>query len=347
MALAMFNPQMSFADWKKCSSCPMVCHLDYRCVILNGKAYMALTPPGLICDREKLGVFNLNFDTWEVVDVPSMYFSLATYHFQLVLVGGREWLSTPGGGNVLLPTNKLWVSGDEGKTWSYSLLPPMPTKRYGASAVSYGSDPEYLIVAGGVHVDPSEIVQSVLCLQVEVLREGLWYTVQPLSMPCVRIKSVICGEYWYFIGERYSGDKALYLPQEAYNYNDNQFGLCVNLNALLAGTDEDVTSKAGGDNIVWREFQIPYSSYPVYPVSFGGHLLTILKRKSTVICAYHPPTQSWIDVQSAPVYRPTVITALTSEQLLMMGNCGGYKATLKGVCHVILTPSDPVKLKTS
>ena len=70
-------------------------------------------------------------DSWEVIDSPNFWPALTTYHDQLVLVGGNG--DDDSDDDEL--TNRLWVLQDGLRTWTQP-LPPMPTRRRGASAVS-------------------------------------------------------------------------------------------------------------------------------------------------------------------------------------------------------------------
>ena len=107
-------------------------------------------------------------DTWETLQSPTYYSALTTYHNKLLLVGGME-AST---GQI---TNQLWVF-EEGEQTLTQPLPPMPTRRSRASAVS---TQDHLIVAGGCgHLDT-----------VEVFDGQQWVTADPLPMRCCNMKS--------------------------------------------------------------------------------------------------------------------------------------------------------------
>ena len=67
-----------------------------------------------------------------------MHSALTTYHNKLLLVGGRE-------ASTGQTTNQLWVFEEGEQTWNQP-LPPMPTRRNGASAVS---TQDHLIIVGG------------------------------------------------------------------------------------------------------------------------------------------------------------------------------------------------------
>lgn len=123
-------------------------------------------------DQDELFAFSLDFCECKELSLPNKIrnSSLTHWHSQLVLVGGLE----PDD----YSTNKLWVS-DDGFNWKQS-LPPMRTKRHGASAISTGGSPEYLVVAGGLTRTSSDVHCMEKLDVVEVLVNEEWFMVQPL-----------------------------------------------------------------------------------------------------------------------------------------------------------------------
>ena len=130
---------------------------DVRCVFLNGKLYVGgrHLSSG---NHAKLYVSSADLASWMVVATPSYYFALTTYNSQLVVAGGMDVATEE-------ITNKLWTSSN-GTYWQ-STLPPMPTKRISASAMSL-RHPECIIVAGGEKSDDFP------CGIVEVYWEKQW-----------------------------------------------------------------------------------------------------------------------------------------------------------------------------
>ena len=111
-------------------------------------------------------ISSTDLSSWTALTTPTSGYALAIYHSQLVLVGGRS----------IQPTNKLWTY--TGRNWQPS-LPPMPTQRYGVSAIVIGS-PERLVVAGGRGGDSSNVAHDNPLSVVEVLTEDQWSVVQSL-----------------------------------------------------------------------------------------------------------------------------------------------------------------------
>ena len=98
-----------------------------------------------------------------------------------MLVGGREYVGEWRDGPV---TNKLWTLSQHDQ-WKET-LPPMTTKRCGASAVQYADN---ILVAGGGddgYVDIVNIVDIV-----EVYNGHHWAKAQCLPTPCYGIKSTV------------------------------------------------------------------------------------------------------------------------------------------------------------
>ena len=109
-----------------------------QAVVLNNKVYVG---GGFTLDcttSSNIYIYDPTIDTWETLQSPTRYSTLTTYHNKLLLVGGLE-VSTDEA------TNQLWVFEEGEQTWTQP-LPPMPTRRRGASAVS---TQDHLIVAGG------------------------------------------------------------------------------------------------------------------------------------------------------------------------------------------------------
>lgn len=97
-------------------------------------------------------------------------FGLGVYKSNLVMLGGCALVE----GQIQM-LNEAFVSHD-GMHWQNS-LPPMPTQRAYPILISVGEEPECLVVASGM--DAVEMLTTV-----EVLVEGQWCTIEPLTVPC-------------------------------------------------------------------------------------------------------------------------------------------------------------------
>ncbi|MCG8621144.1 MAG: hypothetical protein MJE68_03945, partial [Proteobacteria bacterium] len=113
-----------------------------QAVCLKDKVYVGggVTTESSFRPDARLYIYTPATDEWTTLDTPVYFFALTTYHSQLVLVGGEEYV----GEDVLgEPTNKLWILSEDGQ-WQET-LPPMPTPRTDTSAVSHG---DHLLVIG-------------------------------------------------------------------------------------------------------------------------------------------------------------------------------------------------------
>ena len=165
---------------------------------------------------------------------PTHESALTTYQGRLVMVGGREVATGD--------TNKLWSLQDDG-TWAED-LPPMPTRRRSASAVSSG---HHLLVAGGMGEDRRETA-------VEVFDGKRWSTTEPLPKPgFFDMKSALLNGEWYLMG----------------GWRQGRSVFSASVAALLASA-----RKVEGTHSVWRILPVaPLEKSS--PAAFGSLLLAI------------------------------------------------------------------------
>jgi hypothetical protein len=126
----------------------------------------------------RLYIYTLATDAWTTLDTPVYLFGLTTYHSQLVLVGGREYVGENIDGEL---TNKLWTLSEDGQ-WQET-LPPMPTSCSDASAVSHG-DHLLMISANKVHV----------------YNGHHWASAQHPPQLLYSIRSTVFNGHWYLMG---------------------------------------------------------------------------------------------------------------------------------------------------
>ena len=177
--------------WRKCSSLPV--HMrDAQAVWLGDKLYVGGgRSSGSRRDKAKLYIHTPTTDTWSHIDTPVYYFALVTYHSQLVLVGGTEFVGEYEDGTV---TNKLWTLTEHDQ-WRET-LPVMTIKRYRASAVEFADN----IIVGGGWGDKS----------VEVYNGHHWAEAQCLPNPCYDMKSTILNGHWYLMGGVGQGEEVYF-----------------------------------------------------------------------------------------------------------------------------------------
>ncbi len=231
------------------------------------------------------------------METPTRYCALTTYHSQLVLIGGLVASSD----EAIKVTNKLWISEhDTIMNWKSSLLPPMPTRRWGSSAVTTGT-PESIIVAGGRGEDGAVLDT------VEALVQEQWSTCQPLPKPRYAMHSTIHNGKLYLMGGYRQGYAVFYCD----------------LVSLISSSQCEQTLATS----LWNQIDAcePYS----IPVSMGQHLIAMRRNP---INAFSPPTKSWIHVEDLPVgVTSKAAIVLPNGVLFMIGNgAKGKSVAFKG-----------------
>ena len=234
-----------------------------------------------------------DFGSWVTLPTPLESFAVASYRSQLVLVGGREAATQ-------IISGKLWETGDAGKSWQPSPLPPMPTKRHSVTVVNSGS-PESLVVAGGMGT------QHELRYEVEVLKDDQWFAVQPLPFPCpTTLKYAIHDSCLYFL-EVYP-DCPSHVAG-AYCKLDSLFASCTS-------TDDDTVPDSRD---LWMELYTRNDMVDM--ASFGQRLTTFAHPRE--INAFSPFTQRWFHVGDMPftMYpNNTTCATLPSGELAVMSS---------------------------
>ena len=271
---------------------------DAQAVVLGSKVYIGGGNFGPKLASSKLLIYDFTEDSWDKLDTPTEWYALATYHSQLVLVGGVCPESGRG-------TNQLWVL-DKGK-WTKP-LPPMKTKRFQASAVSMD---DHLIVAGGCVASDVGLLD-----EVEVYDGNSWRYVQPLPKACSRMVSVLFDGEWYLAGGLGQGRKVYHTSVESLvsiHIEDTYPRF------MVAGTPE------GGDAVltsVWKDTVLDAPLEHSAPIEIRKHLVTVGGGNpySSAIHAYFPETNSWEQVGDLPVicYSPCTVV-LPTDELLMVG----------------------------
>ena len=238
------------------------------------------------------------------IPLPREHMALTTYQSKFVTVGGRH-------PDTRKLTNKLWTS-DTGEHWQASLF-PMPTERYDTTAVSIGSSPQYLVVAGG---NDSEHILNV----VEVLVGEQWNTVDPLPRTLSACQLTLHDENLYLVG---------------------RFVMCYTIcickcNSLISSCG-DAENSSPTSSALWREFEVSTSF--VANASYGQRLISIFS--DFTIAAYSSMNQSWVEATSEVndiegIGFPTSAVVLPTGELLVYCNIDiAYRVKLSGERYVV------------
>ena len=243
-------------------------------------------------DIAKLYIHTPNTDTWSHIDTPVYYFSLITYHSQLVLVGGREFIGEYKHGTV---TNKLWTLTEHGP-WRET-LPPMIIRRSKVSAMEFADN---ILVAGGEDNNWRNVDI------VEIYNGHHWTKAQYLPKPYTNMKSAVLNGRWYLMGGEGLEKKVYY----------------ASLDSLVASC----RSSEKPPPSVWKRLpDVPHdhSSTAV----FGNRLIAVGGEypSSSSIHAYSPHTKSWVHVGDMPVRLDSTCTAVLPTGDLMV--IGGWSNT--------------------
>ena len=307
MQVDILHPLASL-KWRECRRLPVGMG-EAQAVWLGDKLYVGegLTS-GSYRDAARLYIYTPTTDTWSEIDSPVYYFALITYHSQLVLVGGGEYVDEWRDGPV---TNKLWtLTGHD--QWRET-LPPMTTKRHSASAVEFADN---IIVAGGA--DNWRGIDII-----EVYNGHHWAKAQCLPKPSSDMKSTVLNGHWYLMGGGEQGKVVYY----------------ASLDSLVASCQPSEKPLPS----VWKRLpDVPHgrSSTAV----FGNRLIAVgggggYPSPSSSIHAYSPHTQSWVHVGDMPIGLHSTCTAvLPTGELMVIGGTSStsieqscvYKTSLNG-----------------
>ena len=281
-----------------------------QAVWLKDKVYVGggTASSGSRRDDARLYIYTPTTDTWDTpIDTPVYCFSLTTYHSQLVLVGGREYVSENDEGER---TNKLWTLSEDGQ-WQET-LPPMPTYLPSASVVSHG---DHLL----------EISDALFSNKVHVYNGHHWASAQYPPEWLDSIKSTV-NDHWYLMGR-----EGMFHPRETYVYS-------ASLDSLIASCQPSETSQPSS---VWKRLpDAPNKN--CYPAVFGNRLIAVgggLLSTTTSIHAYSSFTQSWVhigDISIPSSYAPPYAVVLPSNELMVMRGLKALKVTLKSKSLLIL-----------
>ena len=236
----------------------------------------------------KVYAFTTSTSSWsQLPDSPTSDCPLVIVNNLLTLVGGDHNRTT---------TNKLFsLTGEgSGRRWTKE-FPPMPTKRYGSTALCIGT---VLIVAGG---ESESFVkqQTVEVMNTETLQ---WSTAAHLPQPVSCAPGAVCGDHVYILSLE-SRFRSMYTcPVSAL------------IQSCRSRPTADVWNKVAAPPITWTTC-----------VSILGRLITIGGMDSndkpiTAVYMYSPDSDSWevVSHMATPRYR-CFAAILPNNQLMVVG----------------------------
>ena len=279
-----------------------------KVVWLKDKVYVGggSTLSGSRRARARLYIYTPTTDTWDTpIDTPVYYFSLTTYHSQLVLIGGKEYV--PDEYSEGEPTNKLWTLSEHGQ-WQET-LPPLPISCTFASAVSHG---DHLLVIDDDYPNNN----------VHVYNSHHWASAQHPPQQLFAIRSTIFNGHWYLIGRK------VVLSHEMHVYS-------ASLDSLIASCQPSKTSQPSS---VWKRLPDGPVGY-CYPAVFGNRLIVVgggggLLPTTTSLHAYFSFTLSWVKFNMGDTPLPLSVAipcavVLPSNELMVVRGWEAFKITLK------------------
>lgn len=156
----MLHPlSVTSLEWSKQKALPV--HMkDLQAVSFNGKLHVGGTAESHTLSAG-LYSYTSAVSLWEKINTPVYRFALASYHSQLLLIGGRVFI---GDDNAGPKTNTIFELV-KSEIIQHSHL---PTNRCDAFAVSFG---DVLVVAGGEYLSNIEIYDG-----------SMWWTIRH---PCI------------------------------------------------------------------------------------------------------------------------------------------------------------------
>ena len=288
---------LSSLEWRQCRGPPVDAD-GARAVWLKDKVYVGGgAASGSYRADTRLYIYCPATDTWTTLDTPVYWFALTTYHSQLVLVGGYEYVGENIDGDI---TNKLWTLSEDGQ-WQET-LPPLPTPcGIFVSSVSHG---DHLLVIG-IGDYPNKVY---------VFNGHHWASAQPPPQRMDYIKSTVFNGHWYLLGG------VLFSSQQTCVYS-------CSLDSLLVSCETSQPSS------LWKRLtNVP--SRDCYPAVFGNRLVAAGGRGSppthTSLYVYSSLTQPWVLVGgvSSTGFSPCAVV-LPSNELMVVRGQTAFKVTLK------------------
>ena len=259
-----------------------------QCVVIDSQLYVGGGNTNNY-KRELVFVYNSYQQEWSTLPpTPQIFFGLTSIHGKVVVIGG-----------VLYQTKKVTgqiVTYDkETEKWIQS-IPPMPTPRYRACAISNNST---TIAVGGLNSD-HECLNTV---EILVHNTNRWHSGIPLPAPRAALQCTVIDKRVYFMAGCYPSLNASHSMNTCY-YTD-----------YLAS--ENLTENTP---VIWETLpDLPLSGCA--PASMCGVLLAIGGDGDlNGVHFFDPRAQLWLRIGNIPQYRVVVgVATLRNGQIIFIG----------------------------
>ena len=275
----------------------------------------------LLLIKKSSNIVYITEDSWGTLPLAPIYLArIGHLNKKVLIVGGRISDSQV--------TAAIHEFDEASQQWVRSTsIPPMPTARSSATAVSWSSPPA-LIVCGGWN----EQNQPMTIVEVYHSRTSQWHAVTPLPFPRANMMHRVIHNVLYLVGG--------YERNEMTSYKKTVLSILI---------PQLLETNLQSSPTQWESPSITkISNYRSTVASLGGCLLAVggmkdpsvpPKPNSVVssVHAYCPSTSSWVLVGQLPqpLYQCTTATLPTGELLVMGGrNSSGVETNTTYKCSL-------------
>ena len=269
-----------------------------QAIVVGKEVYVGLVNSG------KVLKYNITKESWSILLIPPVkYFSIEYLCQKVILVGGQlrsNWRVT-GDINEIDEATQQWIRSTS--------IPPMPTARTSATAISWTSPPA-LIVCGG----SSDESKPLTAVEVYHSRSSQWHTVSPLPFPRDYMSHTVIHNVLYLVG----------------GYKTSAIGSYTKtvMSASIPQLLESCLQPSRTPPVQWQSGSIPdVPHYYSTAASLGGCLVVVggstrpsRNALESSVHAYCPSSSSWVCVGQLPQpFAECITVILPTGELLVLG----------------------------
>ena len=266
-------------------------------VYVKGKVYIHCK----YHDSGEVLQYSICDDSWKILPKPPIiYFTICSLLGKVLLIGG--WIH----GSSPLRSGSIQELDDTSQKWvTTTSIPPMPTARSSATAISWTS-PQALIVCGG----ENKYEKAIDIVEVYHTLTSQWHSVSPLPFPCSHMMHTIVHDSLFLVG-----------GQESYFDSTKSVLVMYTVSDLLK---ETVNAVLGPGE--WLHLpDVP--NYCSGTATLGGSLLAIGGQSQpyagdvySSVYAFSLSTSSWVRIGDLPrPHTDSGAVTLPSGELLVIG----------------------------